>query len=548
MRRYSRRLWRRADLRQRVRRAEAHVRAAAISRPRVRQAAARPSHQLRSRSRRAAAAARNRHPSTCRYSALRARGLSSDSAVCRLPGRSAEPLLREADRLSRSIAQFGGPRAVSADEMAPRAGRDHRRWRQRHVWHLDRACLAHACRVAVHVASHQADRRPDGQSGVRRVADHWRVDGLPARCFVHDALADRVGGGLRAHRAHRRVRLYAAAQTPDRSPGSRRLRVARLSSRGQPRHDHRRRAGGAGDDRRISHGGEAAPVGLTSPIEERETCLNCSAGLSGRFCSACGQRAVPPNPTVRELAGDAWNELSGYDGRIAATFRGLLKPGLLTRRYLEGQRAHFLSPVRLYLIVSLVYFLVAAAAPNLDSGSRGASVGPGIRIGVTGAGNNGMLTDEDRRELLKDLENAPWLLRPMLQAIANDPAAFRRNLFTVMPRVFFGLLPVFAGMVALFYRGYSFPTALVFAVHLHAFGFAALTFSELSKFTGSRLAASVVGGVVLIILTGYVFKAFRAVFGGSVGSTIGKMTGIGLLYVLASIPAFLIILMWAAVS
>jgi hypothetical protein len=280
---------------------------------------------------------------------------------------------------------------------------------------------------------------------------------------------------------------------------------------------------------------------------DRARCLNCGAALDGRFCPACGQRAIPPHPTVRELAGDAWAELSGYDGRIAATFRGLLRPGLLTRHYVEGQRARYLSPVRLYLIVSLIYFLAAAAAPQLDSSNRGgASIGPGIRI--TGVGNDGMLTDDDRRELLKDLDRAPFLVQPMLRAIANDPVAFRRNLFTTMPRVFFGLLPLFAAFVFVFYRGFTFPTALVFAVHLHAFGFAALTISELFKFTGSRILAAVVGGAVLIGLTVYVFKAFRAVFGGSVSATLAKMLGIAVLYGLASIPAFFIILVWAAVS
>ena len=44
----------------------------------------------------------------------------------------------------------------------------------------------------------------------------------------------------------------------------------------------------------------------------------------------------------RKLAGDAWQELSGYDGRIAATFRGLLHPGRLTLEYLQGRRARYL--------------------------------------------------------------------------------------------------------------------------------------------------------------------------------------------------------------
>jgi hypothetical protein len=92
-------------------------------------------------------------------------------------------------------------------------------------------------------------------------------------------------------------------------------------------------------------------------------CLNCGAALHGQFCAACGQRAVPPDPSVAELAGDAWREQSGYDGRIAATVRGLLRPGYLTREYLAGRRKRYLSPVRLYLIVSVMYFVVAASTP-----------------------------------------------------------------------------------------------------------------------------------------------------------------------------------------
>ena len=76
-------------------------------------------------------------------------------------------------------------------------------------------------------------------------------------------------------------------------------------------------------------------------------CLNCGEPLSGPFCSKCGQRAIPAYPTLRELAGDAWQELSGYDGRVVRTFRSLMRrPGALTLEVLEGHRARYVSPVR----------------------------------------------------------------------------------------------------------------------------------------------------------------------------------------------------------
>src|SRR5437763_7136925 len=89
-------------------------------------------------------------------------------------------------------------------------------------------------------------------------------------------------------------------------------------------------------------------------VSWRVKCLNCGATLAGPFCAECGQRAIPPYPSVRDLMVDAFWELSGWDGRFASTVRALLRrPGLLTLEFLNGRRARYLSPVRLYLMASL---------------------------------------------------------------------------------------------------------------------------------------------------------------------------------------------------
>lgn len=286
---------------------------------------------------------------------------------------------------------------------------------------------------------------------------------------------------------------------------------------------------------------------LAHPATDR--CLNCGAALSGAFCAACGQRSVPADPSVAELAGDAWQEFSGLDGRIAETFRGLLQPGRLTIDYIAGRRARYLSPVKLYLTVSVIYFLVAAAAPQMPARQGSAVTGPGgIQIGVTQSKGGAVLTEEDRAEVLKQLDTAPWLIRPMLKAVAEDPVAFRERLFAIMPRVFFGMLPVFAAIVALFYRTRRFPAALVFAAHLHAFVFMIFSVSEAAKFTHVRAIAAVFALAAAVTFAVYALRALRAVFGGSWPKTIFKAAGIGVAYSLAAIPAFLIILIWASLT
>lgn len=253
-------------------------------------------------------------------------------------------------------------------------------------------------------------------------------------------------------------------------------------------------------------------------------------------------------PRFGSLAGDAWNELTGYDGRIMATLRGLMRPGFLTREYLNGHRAHYLPPVRVYLFVSLIYFVIAASVPDeIATSQPGSIAGPGgMRIGVTEMDGDRRISAEDRDELLKQLDTAPWYLRPMIRAVAEDPSGFRVRMFTIMPRVFFALLPVFAAIVALFYRRRHFPTALVFAVHLHAAVFIIFSISEGLKFTGNLRLAEGVGAILTIIFVVYALKSFRAVYGGGWPITIAKALGICLLYLIAAIPAFMVIILWAS--
>ncbi len=172
--------------------------------------------------------------------------------------------------------------------------------------------------------------------------------------------------------------------------------------------------------------------------------------------------------------------------RLRPARRAALKPGFLTKRYVEGQRAAFLPPVRLYLTVSVIYFLVAAAVPesSIPRDGRPASSGD-IKIDLSRPATD-QLTPEQREQFLAQTRDAAWVVRVVAAAALNDPEAFRARLLTTMSRVFFAMLPVFAGIVALFYRGWRFPVSLVFATHLHAFGFAVLTLSELANVARSR--------------------------------------------------------------
>ena len=96
-------------------------------------------------------------------------------------------------------------------------------------------------------------------------------------------------------------------------------------------------------------------------------CLNCGAELGGQYCGQCGQRATSRFISLWELIRDAFGDLFELDSRLWRTLVPLLaRPGRLTRDYLEGRRARYMPPFRMYLVLSLVFFVVAFFDPQSD--------------------------------------------------------------------------------------------------------------------------------------------------------------------------------------
>jgi Protein of unknown function (DUF3667) len=312
----------------------------------------------------------------------------------------------------------------------------------------------------------------------------------------------------------------------------------------------------------------AYPTDTAAPwrnAEHSARCLNCVAPLSGPFCAQCGQRDIPPYPSVRELAVDAVSEFSGWDGRLLNTVRTLLvRPGLLTREFLEGRRARYISPLRLYLSASLIYFLLTATAPDIRL-SSGRSLS-GIQVGVsTGAasstapqrvataandalGRGQPMTEAERQAALKDIARAPKLMQPFLRRVVADPNEFKHALLETMPKMLFVLLPVFAAIVGLFYRGRKYPEHLYFAIHLHAFIFIALSLALLAKFPGWIPLAVTAAVACVIWIPFYATVAFVRVYGKSIATTLIREIGIAVLYAMVSVIALILTLYWVSLA
>lgn len=89
-----------------------------------------------------------------------------------------------------------------------------------------------------------------------------------------------------------------------------------------------------------------------------KNCLNCGTKLIGPYCSACGQKAHV-HRSVRGFLQDFVQGLFNFEGKIWRTLPMLAwRPGEMTRRYIAGERARFISPVALYLFTVFAMFAV----------------------------------------------------------------------------------------------------------------------------------------------------------------------------------------------
>src|SRR3954454_20081004 len=91
-------------------------------------------------------------------------------------------------------------------------------------------------------------------------------------------------------------------------------------------------------------------------------CENCGAVLSGEFCSRCGQHAIDYRRSIFRVLLDAADSFLNWDTKFLHSMNQLLiPPWQLTNDFNAGKRARYVHPLRLYLIASIVFFLVARA-------------------------------------------------------------------------------------------------------------------------------------------------------------------------------------------
>jgi hypothetical protein len=233
---------------------------------------------------------------------------------------------------------------------------------------------------------------------------------------------------------------------------------------------------------------------------------------------------------VRALLSEFFGAYFNFESKLWRTLWVLVRrPGALTVEYLRGRRTRYFGPIRLYLTVSFLFFLIVALFGRADvvkvhpaetsSSMPDAKASADTRVFVI----PGLPALEARlNSRAHELEALPE------EAKANAIRAALGIMLSDLPKVLFVLLPVFAAFFKLaFFRRY-YAEVFVFVLHLHSFVFLALLPGVLAEGANRVfLPAAVVYGAL----------AMRRVFQQSWAWTLVKGTGIALAYTTALVLA-----------
>ncbi len=319
-------------------------------------------------------------------------------------------------------------------------------------------------------------------------------------------------------------------------------------------------------------------------------CLNCGTTLQGRFCHVCGQENLQIKESFGHVMNHAISDYFHFDHQFFHTLKPLLfKPGLLTNEYMAGKRAQYLHPIKMYIFISVVYFLLLFQggqelvnvqddngkpvkveqlidSVNKDSGviatkkkvsTEKLKFGP---VTITNTGddikkrhsvmttttgdtsfaqynfNQNKLSPDKRDGFFTGLLNKKILTYNQKYG-ERGYEVFMEEFKHNIPKMMFILLPVFALMLSITFRkNHKFYVEhLIYSFHLHCFAFLILAVDLIFEkiIPAGWHVTDLINFISGLYILWYIYKSLRAVYHRSAIRTITKIIGMDLAYSLS---------------
>jgi hypothetical protein len=310
---------------------------------------------------------------------------------------------------------------------------------------------------------------------------------------------------------------------------------------------------------------------MSRKLRSETNCLNCGAEVKGHFCSECGQANYEPRESFRHILTHFITDYLHLDEKFFSSLKYLLfNPGLLTKEFNAGKRVKYVHPFRLYIFITIVFFIFQSLDFNksskkqkhlisIDSTTNTEINNSGlISINDTIALNdNGEVEVQQGFEAVSDTSVEQYIARQdslpeeardgFLKRYFNEKTlkaeekdfnfsekinqTFKKNI----PKMMFLILPIFAFILSMFFRKKRlyYVEHFYHSVYLHSFFYLYMLIMALVAYA---LPTEWNVYVSIISLTGlfvYFYKSLMKVYDENAVLTLVKILFILILYFIA---------------
>lgn len=321
--------------------------------------------------------------------------------------------------------------------------------------------------------------------------------------------------------------------------------------------------------------GLVGEVRQNTPMEST-TCENCHYPREGSYCPQCGQNNRNYQRSIVPMLGDLIRETFDVDARVFKTLKLLLfVPGELAAEFSRNRRARYVNPLRLYLFISVIFFLLLSWLTEPQFPFANAVDPESFEENIEDPIDNEdilalrQVLSAERFERAAELIEKPdgplqkqillkidelldnndeplsaaerFGIGQLIDAIA-DPRMMMNNFLDNLPFAMFFLLPMFALILQLIYfRCHKYYVEhLVFATHLHSFTFLIYTVLLLTPAEVNRpWLQSIIdlsGSILLTCLAIYHIIALKRYYAQSWLNSCLKFTAQMMIYGLFLLP------------
>lgn len=244
--------------------------------------------------------------------------------------------------------------------------------------------------------------------------------------------------------------------------------------------------------------------------------------LHGVYCSSCGQHVRDIHVPVKELASEFIEVLPAFDKRLLSSMKLLLmKPGKLTEEYLAGRRKTFISPFKLYFVVSFLYFFTGSLVVTESKQDLRDAMIQSDTVRTESPIDSTVLAIKNPDSRVTFSVNNIQLLERLFgskfiegfKTGQNNPRQFFERIREHMPKILFLLLPVFALLLQIVYvrSRILYIQHLIFSFHFHSFIFFILLLNVLYDAAVPK-GFQLYGNIILLAIPLYLYVALQNVY------------------------------------